>query len=90
MCSLAALIWHSHQPHVAVVGQVGTTEHFRNVQRHQATTWPNLLLIRIDENLFFGNSESIANRIWLEINQQPKLTVVLILVQSIILIYHHS
>ena len=81
--SLAALIWRSHQPHVAVVGQVGTTEHFRNVQRHQVTTWPNLLLIRIDENLFFGNSESIANRIWLEINQQPKLSDVVLIFSAV-------
>lgn len=81
--SLAALISRSHQPHLAVVGQVGTTEHFRNVQRHQVTTWPNLLLIRIDENLFFGNSESIANRIWLEINQQPKLTDVVLIFSAV-------
>lgn len=81
--SLAALIWRSHQPHVAVVGQVGTTEHFRNVQRHQVTTWPNLLLIRIDENLFFGNSESIANRIWLEINQQPNLSDVVLIFSAV-------
>lgn len=81
--SLAALIWRSHQPHVAVVGQVGHSEHFRNVQRHQVTTWPNLLLLRIDENLFFGNSESIANRIWLEVNQQPKLTDVVLIFSAV-------
>lgn len=81
--SLAALIWRSHQPHLAVVGQVGTTEHFRNVQRHQVTTWPNLLLIRIDENLFFGNSESIANRIWLEINQQAKVSDVVLIFSAV-------
>lgn len=81
--SLAALIWRSHQPHLAVVGQVGTTEHFRNVQRHQVTTWPNLLLIRIDENLFFGNSESIANRIWLEINQHAKVSDVVLIFSAV-------
>ena len=81
--SLAALIWRSHQPHVAVVGQVGQTEHFRNVQRHQVTTWPNLLLLRIDENLFFGNSESIANRVWLEVNKQAHLTDVVLIFSAV-------
>ncbi len=78
--SVGSLIWRSHQPHMAVVGQVGDTEHFRNVQRHQVTTWPNLLLMRIDENLFFGNSESIANRIWQEVEAQ-------VMVKNVVLIF---
>ncbi|HBC20497.1 MAG TPA: sodium-independent anion transporter, partial [Alcanivorax sp.] len=32
--SLALYLWRTNQPHVAEVGQVPGTEHFRNVQRH--------------------------------------------------------
>ncbi len=81
--SIAALIWRSHQPHLAVVGQVGESEHFRNIQRHQVITWPNLLLMRIDENLFFGNSDSIANRVWHEVNQQTQLTDVVLIFSAV-------
>ncbi|MDO9177928.1 MAG: sulfate permease [Agitococcus sp.] len=81
--SIAALIWRSHQPHMAVVGQVGETEHFRNILRHQVTTWPTLLLIRIDENLFFGNSDSIANRIWQEIEAQPRVKNVVLIFSAV-------
>lgn len=81
--SVGSLIWRSHQPHVAVVGQVGDTEHFRNVQRHQVTTWPNLLLLRIDENLFFGNSESIANRVWQEVNAQTHVKEVVLIFSAV-------
>lgn len=81
--SIAALIWRSHQPHLAVVGQVKDSEHFRNIQRHQVTTWPNLLLIRIDENLFFGNSDSIANRVWDEVNQQKTVSDVVLIFSAV-------
>lgn len=81
--SIATLIWRSHQPHVAVVGQVGESEQFRNVQRHQVTTWPNLLLLRIDENLFFGNSDSIATRVWQEVNAQATVKEVVLIFSAV-------
>ena len=66
-----------------MVGQVGESEHFRNIQRHQVITWPNLLLMRIDENLFFGNSDSIANRVWHEVNQQKTVTDVVLIFSAV-------
>ena len=43
------------RPHVAVMGRVPRTEHFRNILRHDVETWPHLLFIRVDENLTFAN-----------------------------------
>lgn len=63
MVSFASLIWQSSQPHVAVVGQLAGTGHFRNINRHDVVTFHNLLMIRIDESLFFGNSESVHRRV---------------------------
>ncbi|MBA1148807.1 STAS domain-containing protein, partial [Ectothiorhodospiraceae bacterium WFHF3C12] len=54
--SIAIQLWRSGHPHVAVVGRVPGTEHFRNIRRHQVQTWPNLLLLRVDESLFFANA----------------------------------
>ncbi|MCC5794035.1 MAG: sulfate permease [Chromatiales bacterium] len=61
--SLASLVWRSSRPHIAVVGQVPGTEHFRNVLRHQVVTRPGLLMLRVDENLFFGNAEAVLHRV---------------------------
>ncbi|MES1963902.1 sulfate permease [Psychrobacter sp. AH5] len=63
MVSFASLIWQSSHPHVAIVGQLAETGHFRNIHRHDVITYQHLLMIRIDESLFFGNSESIHRRI---------------------------
>ena len=36
--SLAVLVWRSSRPHMAVVGRIAGTEHFRNIERHQVQT----------------------------------------------------
>jgi SulP family sulfate permease len=59
--SLGVLVWRSSRPHVAVVGRIPDTEHFRNVQRHAVKTLPGLLAVRIDENLFFGNAAMVES-----------------------------
>ncbi len=78
--SLGLLIARSSQPHIALVGKVANSEHYRNINRHQTLTWPHILLIRIDENLFFGNTHNVSARIYAEVaNHKPTLHVVLIL-----------
>lgn len=61
--SLAALVWRSSHPHMAVVGRVPGTEHFRNVERHVVQTVPGLLALRVDESLFFANATVLEERI---------------------------
>ncbi len=61
--ALAGLVWRASRPHVAIVGQVPGTGHFRNVLRHDVLTRPGLLMLRVDENLFFGNAQAVRDRI---------------------------
>lgn len=61
--SLAVLVWRSSHPHIAVVGRVPGTQHFRNVARHAVHTVPGLLALRIDEGLFFANATAVEERI---------------------------
>lgn len=57
--SFAGLIWQTSHPHIAIVGQIGDTGHFRNIERHRVTQFDDLLIIRIDESLFYGNAQSV-------------------------------
>ena len=61
--SLAALVWRSSHPHIAVVGRVPGTEHFRNIKRHKVETLPSLLAMRVDESLFFANAALVQGKI---------------------------
>lgn len=55
----ALFLYRTSRPHIAVVGRVPGTEHFRNIHRHQVETWPRLLLLRVDENLYFANTPQV-------------------------------
>jgi len=61
--STMALIWRASRPHIAVLGRIAGSEHFRNVERHAARTTPHILLLRIDSGLFFGNIDGVVARI---------------------------
>ncbi|SBS28711.1 putative sulfate transporter/MT1781 [Marinomonas aquimarina] len=61
--SLLLFLWHASHPHIAVVGRVAGTEHFRNVERFQVETNKEVLTVRIDESLFFANARVLEDRI---------------------------
>ncbi|MFD2367183.1 SulP family inorganic anion transporter [Pseudoduganella sp. GCM10020061] len=69
--SMGTLIWRASRPHIAVLGRIAGTEHFRNIERYPAETVPGLLIMRIDANLFFGNVEAVSARMEEEIASRP-------------------
>lgn len=72
--SLLLFLYRTSRPHIAVIGQVGNSEHFRNVLRHDVRTWPALLLLRIDETLYFANAPRVESELQAHIVEakQPK------------------
>lgn len=79
--SMGALIWRASRPHIAVLGRIAGTEHFRNIERYSADTTPGLLMLRVDAGLFFGNVEAVNGRIDEELAQHAG-TLHLVLVLS--------
>jgi SulP family sulfate permease len=69
--SMGALIWRASRPHIAVLGRIPGTEHFRNIERYTADTAHGLLLLRVDAGLFFGNVEAVNERIEDELAAHP-------------------
>jgi SulP family sulfate permease len=62
--SLLLFLWRTSRPHMAIVGQVPGTEHFRNVLRHKVAESPRVLSIRVDESLYFANARYLEDRIY--------------------------
>jgi SulP family sulfate permease len=54
--SIGMHLYKTSRPHFAVVGSVRGTEYFRNVQRHDVSTDPEIISIRVDESLYFANA----------------------------------
>ena len=61
--SILLHLWRTSRPHVAVIGQVQGTEHFRNVLRHRVVTVPDVLALRIDESLYFPNARFLEDTV---------------------------
>lgn len=81
--SLTALVWRSSHPHMAVVGRVPGTEHFRNVDRHQVQIRPGLIALRVDESLYFANAQVLEDRIVSLIREQPNTRCVLLIMSAV-------
>lgn len=71
--SLLLYLNRTSRPHMAVVGQVPGTEHFRNVERHRVVTDPRVFSIRVDESLYFPNARALEDRIVRALHEAPDL-----------------
>lgn len=82
--SLALFFWRAGTPHLAVVGRLAGSEHFRNVVRHpQAQTWPHLLFVRIDRSLIFANASFVENFLIQQLAARPEVTDLVLLCSGI-------
>jgi len=73
LLSLALFLFKTSRPHIAEVGLVPGTEHFRNVLRHQVLVSPKLLSLRVDESLYFANARALEDRINEAVADRPQL-----------------
>lgn len=71
--SLALYLQRNASPHMAVVGIVPGTEHFRNVNRHKVITGETVLSLRVDESLFFANSRYLEDRLLALVAERPRV-----------------
>lgn len=81
--SLALHLYRTSRPHSAVVGRLSGTEHFRNVERHQVETDPHLLLLRMDESLYFPNARYLEDRVLELVSQHPQMQHLVLSCQAI-------
>ncbi len=76
--SIALLLWRTSRPHVAVVGQVPGTEHYRNVERHDVVVSTHVLTLRIDESLTFANARAFESMLQSQVAARPDITDVVL------------
>jgi SulP family sulfate permease len=83
---VTALLLHTartSKPHIAIVGRVPGTEHYRNVERHEVETWPHVLAVRIDESLYFANAAFLETWVLNAIAERPEVRDLLLICSAI-------
>ncbi|MEP3436802.1 MAG: sulfate permease [Hoeflea sp.] len=71
--SILIHLYKSSRPHMAVVGRVPGTEHFRNVKRHKVEIDDTVLTVRVDESLYFANARYLEDSIYDMVAARPNL-----------------
>jgi SulP family sulfate permease len=81
--SLTLFLYRTSRPHIAEVGLVPGTEHFRNVLRHTVLVNPAIVSLRVDESLYFANSKALEDQINEAVATRPRLQHVVLLCSAI-------
>ncbi|NQA61403.1 sulfate permease [Pseudomonas aeruginosa] len=84
--SLLLFLYRTSRPHVAVVGLVPGSEHFRNVQRFDVIEAPSVLSLRVDESLYFPNARFLEERISELIASRPQVRYLVLMCPGVNLI----
>ncbi|WP_187276478.1 SulP family inorganic anion transporter [Parahaliea maris] len=83
LVSLGMHLYRSSRPHMAVIGEVPGTGHYRNVDRHEVLKRSDLLQVRIDESLYFANASYVEDRLMARVDSLPELRHVVLLCAAI-------
>ncbi|QDZ40855.1 sulfate permease [Euhalothece natronophila Z-M001] len=86
LIALVFHLWRTSHPHIAIVGRLGESEHFRNVLRHPVKTHPEVLAVRVDESLYFANAKYLENFINSAIADNLEVKKVLLVCNAVNLI----
>lgn len=71
--SLAIYLWRTSRPHIAVVGRLGEGEIYRNILRYNVHTWPDVVMMRVDESLYFANTRFLEDAVMRIVAERPEV-----------------
>ncbi len=81
--SLLLHIYKTSRPHIAEVGLVPGSEHFRNILRHEVETDPQVLTLRIDESLYFANARMMEDHIYARVSADRELRHLILMFSAV-------
>lgn len=81
--SLVLHIYKTSRPHIAEVGLVPGSEHFRNILRHDVETDQHVLTLRIDESLYFANARMMEDHIYGRVAQDREVRHLILMFSAV-------
>ena len=83
LLSIALFLYSTSRPHVAEVGLIDGTQHFRNIRRHKVLTDPAVLTLRIDQSLYFANARFLEDYLYERIIGDQSLRHVVLMCSAV-------
>lgn len=81
--SILLFLLRTSRPHVAEIGLVPETEHFRNISRHDVDTCSTVLMLRVDESLYFANARFLEDVVYDRVASSPSLKHVVLMCSAV-------
>ena len=83
LSSILIHLYKTSRPHMAIVGQVPGTEHYRNINRHAVFTSPSILSLRVDESLYFANARFLEDKVYGMVAERPEIKDVILMCPAV-------
>lgn len=83
LLSIVLHLYRSSRPHIAIVGQVPGTEHFRNVTRHAVKVCPDVVTLRVDQSLYFANARYLEQKVLEVVADNPSVKHVILMCSAV-------
>lgn len=86
LMSLLLMVYRTSKPHFAVLGNIKGSDYYKNVDRFgdEVQIRPDILIVRFDSELYFGNSAYFRNQLFNFINAKgPALKAVILNAEAI-------
>ena len=83
LLSLALFVWRTSQPHLAELGRVPGSEHYRNRLRYEVEMSPGMLAVRVDESLYFANIRFVCDEVVGLLHERPDAASVLLVLSAV-------
>jgi SulP family sulfate permease len=85
LLSLLLMVIRTSKPHYAVLAKVSGTNYYKNVTRFETDTKINddILIIRFDAQLFFGNRDYFRKIVFEEMEKKPNLKGLILVARGI-------
>lgn len=81
--SILLHLYKTSRPHVAEVGLVPGTQHFRNIHRHNVETDPTVLSLRVDESLYFVNARFLEDLVQARVSEVCAIKNVILMFSAV-------
>ncbi|MCB5198416.1 sulfate permease [Loktanella sp. TSTF-M6] len=76
-------LYKTSRPHVAEVGLVPGTQHFRNIHRHDVETDPKVVTLRVDESLYFINARFLEELVQSRVTEGCEIEHVILMFSAV-------
>jgi SulP family sulfate permease len=74
VASILLHLYRTSVPHIAEIGLIEGSQHFRNIKHFKVITHPSIVSLRIDESLIFSNTGYLEDYINAIIANRPEVT----------------